>query len=288
MCDLVKSPFDLTFKKFAEDIVTDCFICSPYITFNPVKMLLNEIKKKTAQNNIKVNILTDISLRALVQGATEVSALIHLLENHNNVCITHLPKIHAKVYIANQSSAIIASANFTHGGGNVNFEYGVKISDSVIVQKIQSDMNEYKKSGVAITKDELEVIRSKVEETKEQIHQEQGNISEILSRQQQEVEDTLVRAAANINNRTPHAIFSDALLKLLSEKPAKTSELHVRISSMYPDLCDDSIHRIIDGEDYGPLWKHSVRSAQNYLKRKGKIYRDKNTRLWHIVNPTTA
>ncbi|MEW6241247.1 MAG: phospholipase D-like domain-containing protein, partial [Chloroflexota bacterium] len=133
MLDLIRSPFKPAFEEFVGSITSDCLICSPYITFGPIRMLTQVIADKKIGENVQINILTDISLRALVQGATEISALLYLFGNHPNVSITYLPRIHAKVYIANKSSAIVTSANFTDGGETRNFEYGVKISDKALV-----------------------------------------------------------------------------------------------------------------------------------------------------------
>ena len=144
MLDLIRSPFKPAFEEFANSITSDCLICSPYITLGPIKMLVKTIIEKISKKDIQVEILTDISLRTLVQGATEIPALLYLFENHSNVSITYLPRIHAKVYIANKSSAIVTSANFTAGGETRNLEYGVKINDIAIVQGIQKDITEWR------------------------------------------------------------------------------------------------------------------------------------------------
>jgi hypothetical protein len=52
------------------------------------------------------------------------------------------------------------------------------------------------------------------------------------------------------------------------------------VQAIHPDLCDDSIDRVIDGEHFGKKWKHQVRSAQSYLKRIGSVQlRDGKWRL---------
>ena len=287
MIDLIQTPFNPSFKKFVEDIVTDGFICSPYITDRPIKMLVETVAKKKLKNDIKINVLTDISYHTLVHGGTETSALLYLLENHRNVCVTYLPNIHAKVYIANQSSAIITSANFTHGGGKTNFEYGIRISDHAIVQKIQNDMDEYRKLGEQITQDELETIHTQVEETKKTIRSEKNEIAKAINKmrskgQQREIENNLIRARTK--NKTTHTIFSETLLYLLSKQPSKTKVLNALVSSIHPDLCDSDVDRVIDGKHYGKLWKHQVRNAQVSLKRSDLIFYDKKEKLWRKTN----
>jgi hypothetical protein len=82
--------------------------------------------------------------------------------------------------------------------------------------------------------------------------------------------------------KTINAIFSDTILYLLKKKgPLTTAELHPLIQSIHPDICDDSIDRVINGQHFGKKWKHQVRSAQQFLKRQGLIYRDKNNK-WRL------
>lgn len=282
MIDLLHSPFKPAFEEFADSIVSDCLICSPYITFGPVKMLVQTIKAKKIGNNIQINILTDISLRTVVQGATEIPALLYLFDNHPNVSITYLPKIHAKVYVANKSSAIVTSANFTDGGETRNFEYGVKINDSLIVQRIQSDINAYQKLGANINQIQLAEIQKQVENIRDAIQVEQKKISQTIrlesKKQERIVEDNLIRI--RVKDRSTNSIFSETVLYLLSQKPMGTEELHLRIQNIHPDLCDDDFDRVIDGRHFGKLWKHQVRNAQAYLKRTGLVLYDEEKHLW--------
>ena len=283
MLNLIRSPFRPAFEEFAKSITSDCLICSPYITFGPIKMLVQTIAQRKLEKDLQVNILTDISLRTLVQGATEISALLYLFENHPNVSVTYLPRIHAKVYISNKSSAIITSANFTDGGETRNFEYGVKIDDSVAVQKIQNDVNEYKKLGANVTESQLEAIQTQVENVRKTIQVEQKTISRKIrleSRKlERDVEDNLIRV--RVKHKSLNSIFSETLLYLLSRKPMPTEELHLLVKDIHIDLCDDTLDRIIDGKHFGKLWKHQVRNAQVTLRKAGLIIYDKETRLWH-------
>lgn len=286
MVDLLHSPFKSIFEEFADSIVSDCFICSPYITFNPVKMLMQTIVEKKVGADVQINILTDISLMTVVQGATEIPALLYLFDNHPNVSITYLPRIHAKVYIANKSSAIVTSANFTDGGEIRNFEYGVKINNNVMVQKIQSDINAYRKLGADINQTQLVEIQKQVESIRGAIQVEQKKISQKIrlesKKQERIVEDNLIRI--RVKDRSTNSIFSETLLYLLSQKSMETEELHLRIKNIHPDLCDDNFDRVIDGRHFGKLWKHQVRNAQIYLKRAGLISYNEEKRLWRIAD----
>ena len=67
-----------------------------------------------------------------------------------------------------------------------------------------------------------------------------------------------------------HTVFEKTVLYLLAAHgPLRTVELHPMIQAMHPELCDDTVDRVIDGKRFGKKWKHAVRTAQQQLKRKG-------------------
>jgi hypothetical protein len=69
-----------------------------------------------------------------------------------------------------------------------------------------------------------------------------------------------------------HTVFAATILYLLARHgPMPTTELHPRVEAMHPDLCDNTIDRVIDGKRFGKKWKHAVRTAQQQLKKRGQI-----------------
>ncbi len=64
-----------------------------------------------------------------------------------------------------------------------------------------------------------------------------------------------------------HTVFAKTIHYLLTKYGAMpTTQLHTLIQELHPDLCDDTIDRVIDGKHYGKKWKHAVRTAQQQLK----------------------
>ncbi len=73
-----------------------------------------------------------------------------------SVCgIWHLPRLHAKVYVADSRRAIITSGNLTSGGLDLNYEYGVEITDVSTVNDIRRDIHDYAALGALIGETEL-------------------------------------------------------------------------------------------------------------------------------------
>jgi hypothetical protein len=85
---------------------------------------------------------------------------------------------------------------------------------------------------------------------------------------------------AKVGARSAHGLFADAILFLLSVRAMSTPELHQKLKELLPELCDDSRDLVINGQHFGKKWKHTVRTAQVFLRRKGEIQLlgDK----WHV------
>ena len=94
------------------------------------------------------------------------------------------------------------------------------------------------------------------------------------------VSDELLRLRAA--GRTAHAIFADAILHLLLDGPITTVELNQAIQRIHPDLCDDSIDRVIN---IAAFWQEmeacSVRMTQVFLRRRGDIRLE--DRKWRLA-----
>lgn len=285
MIDLLPSPFISKFQNFMESIEEKCLICSPYITLGPVRRLVNTVEAKGVENNVSIKVITDISAGNLVQGSTDTQALIFLLQRIPNSEVIYLPRIHAKIYVSGESRAIISSANFTDGGTYTNLEYGVQITEPSLVRQVLGDAEQYAKLGASVSLKQLSELHERVNRLRSVIQEEQKSINKKLRavsvELQRNTEDDLIRI--RVKGRTTHAIFAETILYLISNRPLTTVELNERIKEIHPDLCDDNIDRVIDGKHFGKFWKHEVRTAQKYLKRKGVVSYDADTRLWKRI-----
>lgn len=69
-----------------------------------------------------------------------------------------------------------------------------------------------------------------------------------------------------------HAVFVKTIMFLLEKHgPLSTEQLHPLIEQIHPDLCDNTVDRVIDGKSFGKKWKHAVRTAQQHLKKQQLI-----------------
>lgn len=280
--EFLPSPLRHAFHGFLDDLNDRCLICSPYITREPTKELVSSIRQRKLEEQIDVTILTDISLTTLLQGATDLTALIYIKEAIRNAKVFYLPNIHAKVFVAGDTSAIVGSANFTSGGYSGNLEYAVRFDARNVVMRIESDIREYVGLGSQVSLEYLRQIEAQIEDLRLAISKEQKSINAQIRRATdalaRQTEENLLRA--RIGGRSIHAIFAETIEYLLRQKAMSTAEIHLRVKGIHPDLCDEAVDRVIDGQRFGKLWKHQIRTAQQHLKRSGRITYDKAKEQW--------
>ncbi|MEM0492369.1 MAG: phospholipase D-like domain-containing protein [Candidatus Thermoplasmatota archaeon] len=274
-----KNKFIDTIRKTREEL----FISSPFVNFDGVKILSDSIKTKT---DIKLTIITNFTIQNIINGVTEPTALLELHRQFGQVKISSLGRLHAKVYLVDDKMGIITSANLTSGGLISNFEYGVLIDDKYIISQIKEDMLKYYSIGNVLDRDLLEKIskettrlydiRNKTEELVKDTR-----LGKLLKKSIETIDVELLKNRIR-DGKTINAIFSDTILYLLEKKGAlSTEEIHPMIQTIHPDICDDSVDRVINGQHFGKKWKHLVRNAQQSLKKKGLICLEGDK--WHLA-----
>jgi phosphatidylserine/phosphatidylglycerophosphate/cardiolipin synthase-like enzyme len=251
----------------------DLLISSPYITAVGCDTVCANLSDafRTAG---RLTVLTDLSPMAMCQAATDPTALRSLMDIRQGASIYHLPRLHAKVYIADTRAAIVTSGNLTAGGLIENYEYGLRVCDPAVVQWIRNDLAAYASLGAAVSESQLADYSVIAREVRKTFRQTQAAISK-AARQRfaavvRKAEDELVRL--RLAGGAMHTVFAKTILYLLRRYgPLPTVNLHAQIETIHPDLCDNAVDRVIDGERFGKKWKHAVRTAQQQLKKRGLV-----------------
>ena len=282
------------FVDFLRGVEERCLICSPYIGDFPIRRLVSIAQGSGREHSLNLTVVTDMSLDNLVSGSTDIDALVLLKESIKNTNIYHLPKLHAKVYVSDEKEALISSANFTAGGWLANLEYAVRLNAPGEVRRVRRDIERYARLGGPVSENRLQLLRALVSDLQSTVADERNwidsRIREASDHLHRQASDELIRV--RIGRRTIHSLFSETIEYILKDGSFSTEEIHQRVRELHPDLCDDSVDRVIDGQRYGKLWKHQVRTAQQHLKRTGRIVYDEGTRRWHrppdsAVSPAT-
>jgi len=228
----------------------------------------------SVQNDGSLRVLVNLSPQNIVQGATDPESLQQLNDVVSDAVVHHLPGLHAKVYIADTQEAIVTSGNLTAGGLEKNYEYGVVTSDEEAAAVIREDLEEYASLGVQVGGEELKSYIEAAREVRATFREQQQSQEETARRNFEEAladaRDELIRM--RLRGESTNATFAKTILYLLRRKGSMaTKDLHPHIQRIHPDLCDDSVDRIVEGENYGKRWKHRVRAAQSTLKQRGDV-----------------
>jgi hypothetical protein len=94
--------------------------------------------------------------------------------------------------------------------------------------------------------------------------------------------DERLKLLRTIPGESTTAIFGRAVRYILRQHgPLSTRDINPLVQGLFPDMCDDGVHRVINGVSFGRRWKHQVRNAQVQLRRDSVIVRDGNR--WRLT-----
>ncbi len=271
--ELVKSPVETALQALLKKATREILIASPYINIEGVKSIKNEVQSK---GELKISILTNLSVQNITSNVTQPKAILKLCEGFKEAMVSSLHRLHAKIYLIDGQISLITSANLTQGGLKDNYEYGVVIEEEAMVQQIKTDLIAYRRLANQISLELLEEIADENEtiqalKNKHLKAVEKQASAKALKRVEQRLNEKLLSNRVR-SGQTTNEIFSETILYLLQKhKNLTTRELNRLVQEIHPDICDDTIDRVINGQRFGKLWKHQVRNAQRVLKSIGKI-----------------
>jgi hypothetical protein len=278
----LSSPFNAHFDWLLQGLSESCLICSPYVTLEPMARLILAAREKGIEQSLPVTLIADISADTLLNGSTDIDAVLMMAEQLPHSQVVHLSRLHAKVYVAGYSRAIVSSANFTRGGFSTNLEYGVSVEDPALVGRVRHDIERYALPGTHVALEQLREMKSHVSALRPLVQEAKRSLREAAASLRPYFPHDSAASQEPVGDDgevTTHALFANTLLQLLKQQDRTTVELYERIQEIHPARCDDSRYRVIGGQRR-VIWKHQVRSAQTYLQRKGLIIHDPSARIW--------
>ena len=107
-------------------------ICSPYVN-NGIIGLTNHVPE-----NVSRTLITKTDLRDFAGGSSNLNTLCTLARE--GVAIRSLNNLHAKMYIFDETAALITSANATYSGLNRNLECGIGTEDGAVVRQLAESL----------------------------------------------------------------------------------------------------------------------------------------------------
>ncbi len=276
------SPFRCHLEKLLDSATQDLLVASPYIKTREAEWMCNRLARNGHDKHVRLQLLTDVRSSNVLGGSLDVAALRLLQDGLGRCEIVNVPRLHAKVYVADEACAIVTSANLTPSGLDLNLEYGVGFTDPATIRNVRQDLQRYSTLGNPLTSQTILELEKVSDELRVEFQAIEKSAEKKLRRK---FNETLKRAdyqflRAQVGTRSAHGVFADAMVYLLSTRPMSTRELHEKLKELLPELCDDRMELVINGQHFGKKWKHIVRNAQVFLRRKGAIHLI--GKEWHV------
>ena len=130
--ELIKSPWENVLLDLVEQTEESLRITSPYIKSKPVEKIIS-----SKGDDVSIECITSFKLMNYYRKSSDLKALNTILDN-NGIVRNHQP-LHSKIYVFDETQAIVTSGNLTYGGLNTNYEYGVLIRDNDNVSNVIHD-----------------------------------------------------------------------------------------------------------------------------------------------------
>lgn len=111
--ELIKSPWENILLDLVEQAEESLRITSPYIKSKPVEKMIS-----AKGNDVSIECITSFKLMNYYRKSSDLKALNTIL-NNNGIVRNHQP-LHSKIYIFDETQAVITSGNLTYGGLNSN------------------------------------------------------------------------------------------------------------------------------------------------------------------------
>ena len=268
--ELVRSPWQNQLIELADSVCESLIIVAPYVTGVALFAVFDALRHR---DRTKVSLTTTLSSDSVAHGSLDIASLTKAYDVLPEFRLNHVPRLHAKIYIADDKSAIVTSGNLTTASLLHNNEYGVRITDDELIREIKHDVGIYASLGSTVkrsTLDRLAAIAPSL--MKDQSGLGDGTGGQPENPAEREFDD-IVLATRGDRGEPRTTIFGRTILHILRSGPLMTKDIHEMVKDIHPDLCDDNLERMINGVSFGKRWKHDVRNAQLTLRRQGRVER---------------
>ncbi len=107
MISLLKSPWRNTFRTLVSITESNLMLVSPFIKLGATAEVISGLTRRGVQETVKVHVLTNLRPESALTGSMDLEALVQMSKRLPRLELTHLPSLHAKVYLADNRMAVI-------------------------------------------------------------------------------------------------------------------------------------------------------------------------------------
>lgn len=149
MFELLQRGWHHELAQLVESSKVRLLVAAPFISNEGASFLVKHLPPSLRQGG-RVEVITDLSPSHVCDGSLEPRAVASICQTAHSFILWHIPRFHAKVYVADGKRVIISSANLTAGGFYRNVEYGIKIQDDSIARAVEDHFQDFRATGTTI------------------------------------------------------------------------------------------------------------------------------------------
>ena len=162
--EFISQPWDDLLDELVDAAREHLILVAPFTKEYPLKLITNQLSELPSDTRPRITILTDLDQYSLLQNTLEISAIVKFVEQVKTVSVNCLSSLHAKIYLADQSKAIVTSANLTLRGLRSNTEYGAFVRGPDMVNRIHQDVVSFLGKSKPVSHEELRKLCKEIAE----------------------------------------------------------------------------------------------------------------------------
>lgn len=159
-------------NKLSKDCKKEILILTPFLSNGILRMIdINE--------SIKIRIIVNASKGNLLASSTDLDEIKTYFQK-KNFEFRHNQRLHSKLYIFDENTAIIGSANLTNGGLENNIEIGSLTKQDEILKKFVNYFEELWQDSDIITEGILKINLESFKKQIDQLREVRANFSKVV------------------------------------------------------------------------------------------------------------
>ncbi len=130
--ELLRTPWADKLHELCGSVRRELRVCAPFVKRTAMRGALDAL-----QTDARMRLVSSFSTARFHQGYSDTDAFRDVLQRNGQV--RNHQRLHAKVYLFDGHAAVVTSANLTNAGLRRNWEYGVLLRDTALVEDIGAD-----------------------------------------------------------------------------------------------------------------------------------------------------
>ena len=162
-------------EKLIKNCRTELRCIMPFISRDGINFFKKSLEKRVYRDKIKIKLIICDSPQAYRSKTLDLNSISELIEQYDLEISAFGDGLHAKVFLKDNSLAIVTSANLTEPGLSGNLEIGVKITDEKVLGQLSNEFETAWKAAEQLSLDDIKERLAWINDQKPQIQEEKAS-----------------------------------------------------------------------------------------------------------------